>query len=94
MKQILQAIEDELISIAKALQGGNRNWCDCTCCNRWRWLGWIVDMHPAIQRMYKYEDQPHWSIDDPTWDDAWEENAATLRYRFAYWLEQKACVLT
>ena len=92
MKHILQAIEDELISIAKAVQGGNRNWCDCTCCNRWQWLGRIFDRHPAIQRMYAIEEQP-WLYEDNAWDDAWEENAATLRYRFAYWLEQKACVL-
>lgn len=93
MKQILYAIEDELISIAKAVQGGNRDWCDCTCCNRWRWLCRIFDRHPAIQRRYAIEEQP-WLYEDTAWDDAWEENAATLRYRFAYWLEQRACKLT
>lgn len=89
---MLGLIEDELISIAKALQGGSRGWCECSTCARWQWLHRLVDRHPAIQRMYAIEGQQ--LFDEAAWDDAWEESAATRPYRIGVWLEQFACRLT
>ena len=94
---MLHHIEDELISIAKALQGGTRGWCGCKTCARWQWLHRLVDRHPCIRAQYVLEQRADLFEDDVVytwWEKFDDKNRATLRHRFGRWLEQKACLLT
>mgnify|MGYP006444330197 CR=1 FL=1 len=92
-----QNIEDELISIAKAFQGGTDGWCGCDTCARWQWLHRLVDKHPCIQAQYVLE-QRFELFNDPKaarwWDEFDNKNRATLRHRFGRWLERMACKLS
>ena len=94
---MLNHIEDELISIAKALQGGTRGWCECKTCARWQWLHRLVDRHPCIRAQYVLEQRVNLLEDKVAlawWEEFDEKNRSTLRHRFGRWLEQKACLLT
>jgi len=92
-----QHIEDELVSIAKALQGGTHGWCECNTCARWQWLHRLVDRHPCIQAQYVLERRAD-IFNDPKAEAWWnafdDKNRATLRHRIGTWLERMACKLS
>lgn len=92
-----QHIEDELIAIANALQGGTHGWCECKTCARWQWLHRLVDRHPCIRAQYVLEQRADVFEDGAAytwWEKFDDKNRATLRHRFGKWLEQFACRLT
>ncbi len=94
---MLHYIEDELISIAMALQGGLHGWCECKTCARWQWLHRLVDKNSYIRDQYALEKRERcfdvYTFSDK-WDEIHEKNRSTLRYRFGNWLEQTASRLT